>query len=104
MNDRVQIADRTPAPRLPDAATRSYHAMVKPVGASCNIDCTYCYYLHKRKLVGSKSKFQITDEILETHIRQYIEGQDRDEVVFSWQGGEPTLLSSSSSTKPLRWS
>ena len=69
-----------------------YHAMVKPVGAICNIDCTYCYYLHKEELLGSKSKFQITDEILETHIKQYIEGQDRDEVVFSWQGGEPTLL------------
>ena len=44
--------------------------MVKPVGAICNIDCTYCYYLHKEKLLGSKSKCQITDEILETHIRQ----------------------------------
>ena len=41
---------------------------------------------------GSPSKFRITDEILETHIQQYIEGQDRKEVVFSWQGGEPTLL------------
>jgi len=29
---------------------------------------------------------------LQTHIRQYIEGQDREPVVFSWQGGEPTLL------------
>ncbi len=91
MSDLVQIADLTPHPRLP-GATRAYHAMVKPVGAICNIDCTYCYYLHKEELLGSKSKFQITDEILETHIRQYIEGQDRDEVVFSWQGGEPTLL------------
>ena len=66
--------------------------MVKPAGAICNIDCTYCYYLHKKELLGSESKFQISDEILEMHIRQYIEGQDRDEVVFSWQGGEPTLL------------
>ena len=29
---------------------------------------------------------------MQTHIRQYIEGQDREAVVFSWQGGEPTLL------------
>jgi serine-type anaerobic sulfatase-maturating enzyme len=91
MSDLVPIADLTPFPRQ-QGATRSYHAMVKPVGAICNIDCTYCYYLHKEELLGSKSKFQITDEILETHIRQYIEGQDRDSVVFSWQGGEPTLL------------
>ena len=66
--------------------------MVKPVGAICNLDCAYCYYLHKEELLGSDSKFRISDEILEAHIRQYIEGQRGDEVVFSWQGGEPTLL------------
>ena len=76
----------------PDGGTRAYHAMIKPIGAICNLDCTYCYYLHKKELLGSNSKFRITDEILETHIRQYIEGQDRSEVVFSWQGGEPTLM------------
>lgn len=87
----VQIADLSPAPRQP-GAVRGYHAMVKPVGALCNLDCTYCYYLYKEQLLGSSNKFQISDEILETHIRQYIEGQDRDEVIFTWQGGEPTLL------------
>jgi uncharacterized protein len=71
---------------------RAYHAMVKPIGPICNLDCTYCYYLHKKDLLGSNSHFRISNEILETHIRQYIEGQDRSEVVFSWQGGEPTLL------------
>ena len=76
----------------PAGAQRGYHAMVKPVGPICNLNCTYCYYLHKQDLLGSTSKFRISDEILETHIRQYIEGQDRSEVVFSWQGGEPTLL------------
>jgi uncharacterized protein len=76
----------------PEGGRRAYHAMIKPIGAICNLACTYCYYLHKKELLGSEQKFQITDEILETHIRQYIEGQDRSEVVFSWQGGEPTLL------------
>jgi len=76
----------------PAGARRAYHAMVKPIGPICNLDCTYCYYLHKEGLLGSTKKFRISDEILETHIRQYIEGQDRAEVVFSWQGGEPTLL------------
>jgi uncharacterized protein len=76
----------------PHGSTRSYHAMVKPTGSICNLDCAYCYYLHKKELIGSTSKFRISDETLESHIRQYIEGQDRSEVVFSWQGGEPTLL------------
>jgi uncharacterized protein len=30
--------------------------------------------------------------MLERHIRQYIEAQTGEEVVFSWQGGEPTIL------------
>lgn len=66
--------------------------MVKPVGAICNLNCTYCYYLHKQSLMGSKGGVRISDEILEGHIRQYVEGQDGPEVVFTWQGGEPTLL------------
>ena len=33
----------------------------------------------------------MSDEVLEEFIRQYIQGQDHDEIVFSWQGGEPTL-------------
>jgi len=79
-------------PSTPGRTVRRYHAMVKPVGAICNLDCTYCYYLHKEELLGTASKFRMSDEVLETHIRQYIEGQDGAEVVFSWQGGEPTLL------------
>src|SRR5271166_3987008 len=59
MSDLVPIADLSPAPRLP-GATRAYHAMVKPVGAICNIDCTYCYYLHKQELLGSESKMAPT--------------------------------------------
>jgi uncharacterized protein len=81
----------SPPPVYPGTKPR-FHAMVKPTGAICNLDCAYCYYLHKEELLGSDHKFRISDEILEAHIRQYIEGQAGDEVVFSWQGGEPTLL------------
>jgi uncharacterized protein len=66
--------------------------MVKPTGALCNLQCEYCYYLHKRELLGPQSNFRMSDAVLEAHVRQYIEGQDGDEVVFTWQGGEPTLL------------
>lgn len=91
MSDLVQISDLSAYP-APSGATRAYHAMIKPTGAICNLGCTYCFYLHKEELLGSPSKFRMSDEILEAHIQQYIEGQDRDQVVFSWQGGEPTLM------------
>ena len=31
---------------------RRMHVMVKPTGALCNLNCTYCYYLSKQKLLG----------------------------------------------------
>lgn len=68
------------------------HVMVKPTGSLCNLDCSYCYYLPKQELLGKPEQWRISDEVLETFIRQYFEGQNGKEVVFSWQGGEPTLL------------
>jgi uncharacterized protein len=76
----------------PPGARRRFHAMVKPIGSTCNLDCTYCYYLSKEKLLDQRHNKHISDDLLESFIRQYIEGQDGDHVVFSWQGGEPTLL------------
>jgi uncharacterized protein len=34
----------------------------------------------------------MSDDLLETYIKEYIASQDTDEVVFAWQGGEPTLM------------
>ena len=79
-------------PPQPAGMKHRFHAMVKPVGSSCNLNCTYCYYLHKEELLGQTESPRMSDETLERHIRQYIEAQTGDEVVFSWQGGEPTLL------------
>ena len=76
----------------PSGLRHRFHAMVKPVGSQCNLDCTYCYYLHKDGLLQQPKQPRMSDAVLEAHIRQYIEAQDGDEVVFSWQGGEPTLL------------
>ncbi|MXR37515.1 anaerobic sulfatase maturase [Craterilacuibacter sinensis] len=79
-------------PPLPVNGRRRFHMMVKPAGALCNLDCSYCFYLHKETLLDQPQKPQMSDALLEEHIRQYIEGQSGDTVVFSWQGGEPTVL------------
>jgi uncharacterized protein len=79
-------------PPQPTGMRYRFHAMVKPIGSLCNLNCTYCYYLHKEELLHQPRAPRMTDETLEQHIRQYIEAQTGDEVVFSWQGGEPTLL------------
>jgi uncharacterized protein len=77
---------------LPPGLKHRFHAMVKPVGSLCNLDCTYCYYLHKEELLGQPRQPRMSEEMLERHVRQYIEAQTGEEVVFSWQGGEPTIL------------
>lgn len=71
---------------------RRFHVMAKPGGSICNIDCKYCYYLTKENLPDGPGGGRMSDEILESYIEQYIKGVTANEVVFSWQGGEPTLL------------
>lgn len=74
---------------------RRFHIMAKPVGAACNLDCAYCYYLSKEQLGGNGhplGKGYMTEEVLEAYVRDYIQGNAGPEVIFTWQGGEPTLL------------
>lgn len=70
---------------------KPFHIMLKPRGAICNLDCSYCYYLSKEELYLGSS-FRMTDEVLEEFTRQYIQAQPVPEVVFGWQGGEPLLM------------
>ena len=66
--------------------------MTKPVGPICNLDCTYCFYLEKEKLFGRTEKFRMSNSLLDKYIREFIQSQSSPEVLFAWQGGEPTLL------------
>ncbi|MGK2850859.1 MAG: anaerobic sulfatase maturase [Candidatus Limnocylindrales bacterium] len=68
------------------------HVMTKPIGPICNLDCAYCYYLDKEGLFPRGERFRMSDELLETYVRQYIEARAGPEVAFTWQGGEPTLM------------
>lgn len=65
------------------------YVMLKPVGSRCNLACRYCYYLEKGKLYPEQAP--LSEELLETFIRQYIEAQTMPEVLFTWHGGEPLL-------------
>lgn len=76
----------------PAGTPRAFNVMAKPVGALCNLNCTYCYYLEKHGLYADEKMPRMSDEVLERFIREYIAAQDVPEVQFVWQGGEPTLL------------
>ena len=70
----------------------AFQIMAKPIGPQCNLNCDYCFYLEKEALFPDKTTFRMTDVVLERFVRQYIESQTGSEVIFTWQGGEPTLL------------
>ncbi len=69
---------------------REFQIFVKPVGARCNLNCSYCYYLDKKDIAALPGGL-MSDEILENYIRRHIEATTEPEIFFSWHGGEPTL-------------
>ena len=43
-----------------------FQVFVKPVGARCNLRCSYCYYLEKDLLLHRSGGFRMTDEVLKS--------------------------------------
>jgi uncharacterized protein len=81
---------------------REFQIFAKPVGSSCNLNCSYCYYLGKKNLYPDKDHFLMTDNILEKYIRQQIQATTGDIITFSWHGGEPLLAGIEFYRKVLR--
>ena len=68
-----------------------FAVMAKAVGLVCNLECSYCYYLETVSLYSRPHRFKMSDALLETYVRQYIEASPGPVVSFVWHGGEPTL-------------
>jgi uncharacterized protein len=73
-------------------ASRDFQVFAKPVGAACNLDCHYCYYLKKEGLYPKSEPLHMPGDVLEEYIVQHIEVSPGPVTNFSWHGGEPTLL------------
>jgi len=86
------MVEPTPSlPARPTGAPPGFHLLAKPSGSTCNIDCTYCFFLSKEALYPN-DKQRMSDETLETYIRQLLESHRRPQITVAWQGGEPTLM------------
>ncbi len=70
---------------------KAFNVMAFPSGPVCNVDCDYCYYLDKTELYPETDNFQMSEELLEEYIKQYIDAHPGPNINFGWQGGEPTL-------------
>jgi uncharacterized protein len=75
----------------PAHAPPGFHLLAKPSGSTCNIDCTYCFFLSKEALYPN-DKSRMSEATLEAYIRQLLESHRTPEVTVAWQGGEPTLM------------
>ena len=82
----------TPTVRTdPQAAPPSFHLLAKPSGSTCNLDCTYCFFLSKEALYPDDAS-RMPEDILEQYIAQLLQSHRTPEVTVAWQGGEPTLM------------
>jgi len=87
MNDQGLAGDGA----LPADAPPGFHLLSKPSGSTCNIDCTYCFFLSKEALYPNE-KSRMSAATLEAYIRQLLESHRAPQVTVAWQGGEPTLM------------
>ena len=84
------LVNITPTVKSSEAPPQ-FHMLAKPTGAACNLDCKYCFFLSKDMLYPNE-KLRMSDEVLETYIKQLIESHRTPHVTIAWQGGEPTLM------------
>lgn len=75
----------------PAQSPPAFHLLAKPSGSTCNIDCTYCFFLSKEALYPNE-KNRMSEATLDLYIRQLLESHRTPEVTVAWQGGEPTLM------------
>ncbi len=80
-----------PLPPTPAGAPPGFHLLAKPSGSTCNIDCTYCFFLSKEALYPNDAS-RMSERTLEAYIRQLLESHRTPHVTVAWQGGEPTLM------------
>jgi len=61
-------------------------AVIKPIGGVCNLECDYLFCTHKKEELLQQKDLRISDDVLETFIRQYIEAQNGRKITFHWFG------------------
>jgi uncharacterized protein len=87
----MPVETKALAAPLPANSPPSFHLLAKPSGSTCNIDCTYCFFLSKEALYPN-DKHRMSEATLDAYIRQLLESHRTPEVTVAWQGGEPTLM------------
>jgi uncharacterized protein len=90
ISSSIEPVEPTVPGHLRNAPPR-FHLLAKPSGSTCNLDCTYCFFLSKETLYPN-AKSRMSEATLELYIRQLLESHRTPAVTVAWQGGEPTLM------------
>ncbi len=58
MNTALEsVPDKYDLPLLPgNSGRKRFHVMAKPGGSTCNLDCSYCFYLSKETLPDGRAR------------------------------------------------
>jgi uncharacterized protein len=91
MENLESAALAMPPPLPTGGGPPGFHLLSKPSGSTCNIDCTYCFFLSKEALYPNE-KSRMSAATLEQYIRQLLDAHRDPTVTVAWQGGEPTLM------------
>ncbi|MFP4477086.1 MAG: radical SAM protein [Desulfatibacillaceae bacterium] len=70
---------------------KPFQVLVKPASGDCNLACDYCFYRHKGGELYPDARRRMTPEVAEDLVAGLLSYRFP-ETVFSWQGGEPTLM------------
>lgn len=69
---------------------RQLYFTAMPVGAACNLSCSYCYYLDKRQILPNNGL--MSDQVLHAYLEQALLINNKTKTCdFNWGGGEPLL-------------
>ena len=79
-----------------ELSNKPFSLLIKPASGDCNQDCAYCFYLnrskgHPRQRRQVCAPRRMTSKVLKRMVSSYLETQ-QPQYVFTWQGGEPTLM------------
>ena len=84
------VPESTPQTSTQPLDRASFQVLAKPVGATCNLDCAYCYFLSKAALYPNSDQ-RMTGATLEGYLRNLLQSSPDGPVEIAWQGGEPTM-------------
>lgn len=88
----VTVTTAAPAPAAAGTGPTGFHLMAKPSGSTCNLDCSYCFFLSKEALYPGSDQ-RMSDVTLRAYLGQLLAAHHAAaEVTIAWQGGEPTLM------------